>query len=57
MKDYSVGTYDSYKVTWKNQTRKSFDIKKFARENPNIDLEPYYTTKSSRVFRFSRKDK
>lgn len=57
MKEYSVGTYDSYKVTWKNQTRKIFDIKKFARENPNIDLEPYYTTKSSRVFRFSRKDK
>ena len=57
MKNHSVGTYDGYKVTWKNQTRKSFDIKKFARENPNIDLDPYYTTKSSRVFRFSRKDK
>ena len=57
MKNHSVGTYDSYKVTWKNQTKKSFDVEKFARENANIDLEPYYTTKSSRVFRISRKDK
>lgn len=47
------GESDNYKVSWKSQTRRSFDSKQFAKENPNIDLSPYYKESSARVFRVS----
>ena len=40
-----------YKVSWKSQSKRMFDSKRFARENPDIDLSSYYNTSSTRVFR------
>lgn len=45
------GECDGYKVSWKTQTRRSFDSKRFAKENPDIDLSEYYKTSNSRPFR------
>lgn len=45
------GECADYKISWKSQTRRTFDSKRFARENPDIDLSSYYNSSSSRVFR------
>lgn len=42
---------DAGTVTWKSQSRSSFDRKAFERENPDFDLDQYYKTTASRVFR------
>lgn len=44
-----------YKVTWKPQTRTTFDHKRFAAEHPDMDLKDYYKSSTSRVLRI-RKD-
>lgn len=45
------GECAEYKISWKSQSRNTFDSKRFARENPDIDLSSYYNTSSARVFR------
>ena len=45
------GECTEYKVSWKTQTKRTFDSKRFARKNPDIDLSSYYNTSSTRVFR------
>lgn len=45
------GECDGYRVTWKTQSRKSFDSKAFAKANPDIDLSEYYKESTSRAFR------
>ena len=47
------GSCGSYSVSWKTQTRQTFDSRRFAKENPDIDLSGYYKTSSARVFRVS----
>lgn len=47
------GECDGFKVSWKSQIRKTFDAKKFAKENPDIDLSCYYKTTNARTFRVS----
>lgn len=47
------GECDGYKVSWKSQTRRTFDSKQFAKGNPDVDLSGYYKTSDSRVFRVS----
>ena len=47
------GECDGFKVSWKSQSRKTFDAKKFAKENPDIDLSGYYKTTNARTFRVS----
>lgn len=49
--DAETGQSGNYKVTWKPQTRRSFDAKRFAAENPELDLDPYYKETVSRVLR------
>ena len=44
-----------YRATWKEQTRKTFQTKDFAREHGDVDLTPYYKETKSRVFRVSEK--
>lgn len=39
------------KVSWKAQTRETFDRKRFEKENPNIKLDRYFTKTTSRVFK------
>ena len=45
------GECAEYKISWKSQSRNTFDSKRFARENPDIDLSGYCNTSSARVFR------
>lgn len=45
------GETDGYKVIWKSQTRRTFDNKRFATENPDIDLSEYYKETVARPFK------
>ena len=45
------GECDGFKVSWKSQTRKTFDSKKFAKDNPKLDLSGYYKETNTRTFR------
>lgn len=53
MQDAGNGECDRFRVSWKTQSRRTFDAKKFAEANPNIDLSDYYKETSARVFRVS----
>lgn len=45
------GQCDGFKVSWKTQTRNTFDRKRFEKENPDVDLSGYFKTSTARVFR------
>jgi predicted phage-related endonuclease len=47
------GECDGFKVSWKSQTRKTFDIKRFAKENPDVDLTGFYKSTNTRTFKVS----
>lgn len=47
------GECEGFKVSWKSQTRRTFDSKRFAKENPDIDLSGYYKETNARMFRVS----
>lgn len=54
--DADSGEYDKYKVSWKSQTRKTFDVKAFQAEHPDIDLSDYYKTTNLRPFKVTIKE-
>lgn len=45
------GILEGYSISWKPQTRRTFQTKLFLKEHPEFDLEPYYKESNSRVFR------
>lgn len=45
------GECDGYKVSWKSQSRKTFDSKKFAEEHPDIDMSDYFKQSVTRPFK------
>ena len=45
------GDSEQYRVSWKPQTKTTFDHKRFAKDNPDLDLSQYYKSTTSRVFR------
>ena len=49
--DCERGECGGYAVTWRTQQRNSFDFKRFAKENPELDLSSYYNSTTYRVFR------
>lgn len=51
MCEAETGETNGYKVTWKPQTRRTFDAKRFAADNPDIDLSGYYKTSTTRIFK------
>jgi putative phage-type endonuclease len=53
--DNERGYIGGYKVSWKTQERKTFDVKGFAEARPDMDLSAYYRTSSSRPFRVTAK--
>ena len=53
--DADGGECEGFKVSWKPQTRKTFDAKKFAADNPTANLAPYYKESSSRPFKVTAK--
>ena len=40
-----------YSVSWKSQTRRTFQVQKFASAHPEIDLKPFYKQTTARPFR------
>lgn len=45
------GECDGFKVSWKSQTRSTFDRKRFESENPDVDLSGYFKQSATRVFK------
>lgn len=57
MGEYSYGSADTYRVKWTPVTSSRFDAKAFAKDNPGLDLKPYYKETTSRRFDFARINK
>lgn len=55
MDSSAKGESDKFKVSFVSSLRQSFDSKRFAKENPNIDLSDYYKTSSYRTFKVNEK--
>jgi len=51
MGEAGSGECDNYRVSWKTSERSTFDSKRFAKENPDIDLSAYYKTSTYRTFK------
>lgn len=51
MGEAGKGESDHFKVSWSSSLRTSFDHKKFASDNPNLDLTQYYKSSNTRTFR------
>lgn len=47
---------NNVKITWKPQTRTTFDYRKFAKNHPGLDLSGYIEKSTSRVFRIKEED-
>jgi len=56
MGEAEAGETEGYKVSWKAQTRRTFDSKRFAADNPDMELSDYYKETTSRIFKI-REDK
>lgn len=54
MGDTEIALADNYKVIWKTQTRSTFDHKRFAADHPDMKLDPYYRTTSTRAFNVNK---
>lgn len=54
MGNASIGDLTGYKISWKPQTKKTFDTKRFVKDHPELDLSSYYKESTSRVFRFAQ---
>ncbi len=55
--DNELGFTDDYKISWKSQTRRTFQAKDFEKANPDLDLTEYYKVTNSRVFRITKTKK
>lgn len=53
-----AGRGESYRhrVSWTTAERRTFDSKRFIKENPQIDMESYYKTSSYRTFKVTEKE-
>lgn len=51
MGESSGGECDGFKVSWKSQTRNTFDRKRFESENPDIDISGYFKQSIVRTFK------
>lgn len=51
MGEAEKGECDKFKVSWASSMRVSFDHKRFAKENPEIDLSGYYKATATRTFK------
>lgn len=55
MDSSAKGESDKFKVSFASALRQSFDSKRFAKDNPNIDLSDYYKTSTYRTFKVNEK--
>lgn len=47
------GESQNYKVSWKTAEKSTFDIKRFTKDHPNLDLTDYYNKTTYRAFKVS----
>lgn len=55
LRECERGEGEKYKVSWKTQTRSTFDSKKFIADHPEMDVSKYFKTSNSRPFRVTEK--
>lgn len=48
--DAEEGRCGGFRAAWKNQTRRTFDARRFSQEHPELDLDGYYNTSTFRTF-------
>jgi hypothetical protein len=51
MGEAAKGEANKFKVTWSSSIRSTFDHKKFAADNPDVDLTDYYKSTPTRTFK------
>ena len=49
------GSCGLFNVSWKSQSRQTFQTKEFAKDHPNIDLTPYYKNTILRPFKVTER--
>ena len=49
------GSCGMFNISWKSQTRQSFQAKEFAKAHPNIDLAPFYKSTTLRPFKVTER--
>ena len=54
MGEASKGECEGFKVSWASSIRNTFDHKKFAEDNPGIDLSAYYKSTPTRTFKVNK---
>lgn len=55
MGESESGSCGLFNISWKTQTRQTFQTKKFARDHPHIDLTPYYKNTNLRPFKVTER--
>ena len=55
MGDAENGSCGLFNISWKSQTRQSFQAKEFAKAHPNIDLAPFYKNTTLRPFKVTER--
>lgn len=53
--EYERGEGEKYKVSWKTQSRSTFDHKKFIADHPGMDVSAYFKKSNSRPFKVTEK--
>ncbi len=53
----ATGYCGLYRISWKAQSRQTFQAKDFAKDHPAIDLTPYYRTTNHRTFKVTEDPK
>ena len=51
----AMGEGEKYKVSWKTQSRTTFDHKKLIADHPEVDASKYFKTSNSRPFKVTQK--
>lgn len=51
MGEAAGGSCELAKISWKTQSRKLFDLKRFQKEHPEVDITGYYNYSTSRPFK------
>lgn len=49
------GSCGLFNISWKSQTRQTFQTKEFAKDHPHIDLTPYYKNTNLRPFKVTER--
>ncbi len=53
MGESSGGFCDGFRASWKEESRKTFDVNKFSEAHPDIDISTYYNETSFRKFKIT----